>query len=134
MLSLEKLRLVLDLAYVNSFIKQNKFRYKNLTTLSEILSEGDCFTTFDLSSGYYHIVNFLVVNRPLKIGLQSIFNFVLYHLVCHQHVTFLRRFYAHLPSVSGEVSVSVGFLINVKKGEFNHKNERKMVRYNHGPS
>ena len=29
----KKLRLVLDLCHFNSFIKQNKFRYKNLTTL-----------------------------------------------------------------------------------------------------
>ena len=46
----KKFRLVLDLRHVNSFIKQNKFRYENLTALSEILSEGDYFTTFDLSS------------------------------------------------------------------------------------
>ena len=38
-----------------SFIKQNKFRYENLATLSEILSEEDYFTTFDQSSGYHHI-------------------------------------------------------------------------------
>ena len=50
----KKLRLFLDLCHV---IKQNKFRYENLTTLSEILSEGDYFnfTTFDLSSRYHHI-------------------------------------------------------------------------------
>ena len=40
---------------MNSSIKQNKFWYENLTTLSEILSEGDYFTTFDLSSGYHHL-------------------------------------------------------------------------------
>ena len=51
----KKLQLVLDLRHVNSFIKQNKFRYENLTTLSEILSEGENFTTFDLSSGHHHI-------------------------------------------------------------------------------
>ena len=51
----KKLRLVLDLGHVNSFIKQNKFRHENLATLSENLSEGDYFTTFDLSSGYHHI-------------------------------------------------------------------------------
>ena len=50
-----KLGLVLDLCHVDSFIKQNKFWYEELTTLSEILSEGDHFTTFDLSSGYHHI-------------------------------------------------------------------------------
>ena len=36
-------------------MKQNKFWYENLTTLSEILSEGNYFTIFDLSSGYHHI-------------------------------------------------------------------------------
>ena len=51
----KKLRLVLDLRYVNRFIKQNKFQYENLATLSEILSEGDYFTTFDLSHGYHLI-------------------------------------------------------------------------------
>ena len=51
----KKLRLILDLHHVNSFIKQNKFRYENLTTLSEILSEGNHFKTFDMSSGYHHI-------------------------------------------------------------------------------
>ena len=51
----KKLQLVLDLRHVNNFIKQNKFRYENLTTLSEILGEGDYLTTFDVSSGYHHI-------------------------------------------------------------------------------
>ena len=55
----KNLRLVLDLRHVNSFIRKNKFRYENLTTLSEILSEGDHFTTFDLSSGYHHIKIYL---------------------------------------------------------------------------
>ena len=44
-----------NLRHVNSFIQQNKFRRENLTSLSEILSEEDYFTTFDLSSGYHHI-------------------------------------------------------------------------------
>ena len=55
----KKLRLVLDLPHANSFIKQNKFRDENLITLSEILSEGDHFTTFDLSSGYHYIEIYL---------------------------------------------------------------------------
>ena len=50
-----KLRLVLDHCHANSFKKQNKFWYENLTTLSKILSEGDYFITFDLSSDYDHI-------------------------------------------------------------------------------
>ena len=36
-------------------MKQNEFWYENLTALSEILSEGNYFTIFDLSSGYHHI-------------------------------------------------------------------------------
>ena len=115
----KKLRLVLDLRHVNSFIRKNKFRYENLTTLSEILSEGDHFTTFDLSSGYHHISKyirsierFLVLSGPLKTGLQNIFCFVFYHSVCHQHATFLPTFYAHLLSV-GEVSALRLFFISM---------------------
>ena len=105
----KKFRIVLDLRHVNSFIKQNKFRYGNLTTLWDILSGGDHFTTFDLSSGYHQIKiylehrKFLVLSGSLKTGLQNIFSFVFYYLVCSQHVTFLPRFYTHLLSV-GEVS------------------------------
>ena len=51
----KKLRLVLDLRHVNKHIKHNKFRYENLSTLSEMLNKGDYFTTFDLTSGYHHI-------------------------------------------------------------------------------
>ena len=50
-----KLRLVIDLRHVNKFIKFTKFRYEDLTTLSEMFQEGDYFTKFDLSSGYHHI-------------------------------------------------------------------------------
>ena len=104
----KKLRLVLDLLHVNSFIKQNKFRYENLTTLLEILSEGEHFTIFHLylaiiiSKYIRSIEHFLVLSGPLKTVLQNIFSFAFYHSVCHQHVTFLPRFYAHLLSV-GEV-------------------------------
>ena len=108
----KKLRLVLDLRHVNSFIKQNKFLYENLTTLLEILSEGDYFMTFDLSSRYHHIkINFLVLNGSLKMGLQNIFSFVFYHLVCHQHVTFLQRFYAHLPSAREVLALRLLFIL-----------------------
>ena len=51
----KKLCLVLDLQHVNKHIKHNKFRYENLSTLSEMLNKGDYFTTFDLTSGYHHI-------------------------------------------------------------------------------
>ena len=41
--------------HVDSFTKQNKVLFENLTNLSEILGEGDHFRTLDLSSGYHHI-------------------------------------------------------------------------------
>ena len=153
MVESKKVRLVLDLRHVNSFIKQNKFWYENLTTLLEILSEGDYFTNFDLSSGYHHIeINFLVLNGALKMGLQNIFNFVFYHLVCHQHVTFLQSFCAHLLKlwrgigikaiiyIEGGIAasrtaaelvkndlVSVESVINVEKSDCNSKSNRKWL-------
>ena len=106
----KKLRLVLDLLHVNSFIKQNKFRYENLTTLSEILSEGDHFTTFNLSKYIRSIEDFLVLSGPLKTGLQNIFSFVFYHSVCHQHVTFSLRVYVHLLSVVEVLALRLSFI------------------------
>jgi len=50
-----KLRLVIDLRHVNKYIKTTKFRYEDLSTLSEMFKEGDYFTKFDLTSGYHHI-------------------------------------------------------------------------------
>ena len=37
----KKLRLVLDLRHVNKFIKQNKFPYENLNTISEMITTND---------------------------------------------------------------------------------------------
>ena len=50
-----KLRLVLDLRHVNSYIADKTFRYEDLTTLAEILNQDDFFVNFDLRSGYHHI-------------------------------------------------------------------------------
>ena len=86
----KKLRFVLDLCHFNSFIKQNKFRYENLTTLQEILSEGDYITTSYLSSGYHHTqihpehCKFRGFDGSSNMGLQNIFNFVFCHLVCQR--------------------------------------------------
>ena len=94
----------------------------------------------------------MVLNGHLKMGPQNIFIFVFYHSVCHQHVTFLQRFYAHSLSVR-EVSalrllfismtvlqhlktpgelvknylVSAGFVINVEKSDFNPKTKGKSL-------
>ena len=130
----KKLRLVLDLRHVNSFIKQNKFRCENLTTLSGILSEGDYFTTFDLSSGYHHIEihpehqKFLSFESSFEDGSTKYFQFCVLHSVCHLHVTFFefqasRSF--ELAKTAGELVkndlVSTGFVINVEKSDFTPK-------------
>jgi len=50
----KKLRLVLDLRYVNNFLESTRFKYEDLRTLSEIFESGFFFFTFDLESGYHH--------------------------------------------------------------------------------
>ena len=134
----KKLRLVLDLCHVNSFIKQRKFRYGNLTTLSGILSEKDYFTTFNLSSGYNHIEihpehqKFLGFESSIEDGSTNYFQFCVLHSVCHQQVTFF-EFRAslsfELAKTAGELVkndlVSTGFVINVEKSDFNPKTKGK---------
>ena len=51
----KKLRLVLDLRYVNQFLQKQSFRYEDLKTLSEVFQQGYYFFTFDLESGYHHV-------------------------------------------------------------------------------
>ena len=51
----KKLRLVLDLRNVNKYLNVDKFKYENLTTISDILEKGDFFINFDLKSGYHHV-------------------------------------------------------------------------------
>lgn len=50
-----KLRLVIDLRHVNTFIKKSTFKYEDLQTLTEMYEQNDFFFTFDLRSGYHHI-------------------------------------------------------------------------------
>ena len=102
LLQSKKIRLVLDLRHINSFIKQNKFRYENLSTLSEILSEGDYFTAFDLSSGYHHIEihpehrKFLGFEWAFEDGSTKYFHFCVLpfglSLVCYVFTKVLRPF------------------------------------------
>eukprot|EP00111_Clytia_hemisphaerica_P022459 TCONS_00066021-protein len=50
-----KLRLVLDLRHINSYIQPPKFKYEDLKTAAEILDQNDFMITFDLTSGYHHV-------------------------------------------------------------------------------
>ena len=51
----DKLRLVLDLRHVNSYLAETKFKYENLKTVAEIFEKDFYFITFDLKSGYHHV-------------------------------------------------------------------------------
>ena len=50
-----KLRLVLDLRYVNQFLPEQKFKYEGLNLVPQMFEKGDHFFTFDLKSGYHHV-------------------------------------------------------------------------------
>ena len=62
---------VLDIHHFSKFIRQNKFCYKNLNTISETIRTNDFFTTFDLSSVYHHIK--LHLQRPKFLRFQWTF-------------------------------------------------------------
>lgn len=49
------LRLVIDMRYVNSFIKAQKFKYEGHKNLSVVLERDDWIFTLDLKSGYHHL-------------------------------------------------------------------------------
>ena len=50
-----KLRLILDLRYLNKHLFVRKFKYEDLLVVSQIAAKGDWFITFDLCNGYHHI-------------------------------------------------------------------------------
>ena len=103
----KKLRLVLDLRYVNKHIKHKKFRHKNLSALSEMLNKGDYFTTFNLRSGYHHIEihrehrKFLGFEWTFQDGSTKYFQFCVHHSAWHQHVMSLQTFFSPSPNDGG---------------------------------
>ena len=50
-----KLRMIIDLRYVNTFIQVTKFRNEDLSTLAPMLQPGDYLQTADLQDGYFHV-------------------------------------------------------------------------------
>lgn len=50
-----KLRLILDLRFVNEYLTHVKFKYEGIPRLSELLDEGDWMFSIDLKSGYHHV-------------------------------------------------------------------------------
>ena len=50
-----KLRLVLNLRYLNQFLLKEKFKYEDLRVAMLMFQPGDYMFTFDLKSGYHHV-------------------------------------------------------------------------------
>ena len=50
-----KLRLILDLSFVNKFLSVPKFHYEDIRTLKDLFQKGDYFFKFDIKSGYHHL-------------------------------------------------------------------------------
>ena len=53
-----KLRLILDLRFLNKHLAKRKFKFENLRVVAEILQPDDWFFTFDLRKGYHHVAIF----------------------------------------------------------------------------
>ncbi|GAQ81891.1 hypothetical protein KFL_000940010, partial [Klebsormidium nitens] len=51
----DKLRLILDLRFLNSFLQVPKFKYESLRLVSELCLPHDFLFTVDLKAGYHHI-------------------------------------------------------------------------------
>ena len=51
----DKLRLILDLRFLNKHLAKRKFKFEDIRVLAEILQPDDCFFTFDLCNGYHHV-------------------------------------------------------------------------------
>ena len=50
-----KKRMILDLRYVNKYLRIPKFKYEDIRTVRDIFSIGDWFFKFDYKSGYHHV-------------------------------------------------------------------------------
>ena len=51
----DKLRLILDLRYLNSFISVPNFKYEDIRTVKSLFNKGEYFFKVDIKSGYHHI-------------------------------------------------------------------------------
>ena len=50
-----KLRLIVDLRYVNKHLSPCKFKLEDLRVVASVYEKGDYMITFDLKSGYHHV-------------------------------------------------------------------------------
>ena len=68
----KKLRLVIDLRHVNSFLVRFKFKYEDLRSLSQVLEEGHWFFTWDLKLRYHHVD--ICLEHQMYLGFSLQFN------------------------------------------------------------
>ena len=50
-----KLRLIIDLRHLNSCVKSRRFKYEDITSVTELIEPGDQLITVDLRDGFHHI-------------------------------------------------------------------------------
>jgi hypothetical protein len=50
-----KLRMILDLRYVNKHLEHHKFKYETVAQLGDVLLPGDYIFCLDLKGGYHHV-------------------------------------------------------------------------------
>jgi hypothetical protein len=51
----EKLRLVVNMKYVNVHLAKKVFKFEGLSDLPDMAEKGDWSVAYDLTSGYYHV-------------------------------------------------------------------------------
>jgi hypothetical protein len=52
---IDKLRLILDLCYINSFLEVQRFKYESVRKVAQFAKLKDYLFTVDLKSGYHHV-------------------------------------------------------------------------------
>jgi hypothetical protein len=57
---IDKLRLILDLLYVNSFLKVEALKYESLRSVPYLCQLKDLLFSVDLKSGYHHVTFILI--------------------------------------------------------------------------
>ncbi len=51
----EKLRLVINMRYVNNYLGKRVFKFEGLSGIVDMANKGDYSLSYDLTSGYYHV-------------------------------------------------------------------------------
>ena len=77
----KKLRLVLDLRHVNPHLHCPKFKYDDLACLSETFEQNFWFFTWDLKSGYHHVL--IRHEHRCFLGFSWTINDVLRFFICN---------------------------------------------------